>query len=120
MDILLQVLGGVLLLGALIIGGLVVTGDNHLSKPGRPAKSLRRPKAVRHPVKRYKHKMRGIGVGTKVEDLGIVYDENGQPYHALVGRDRKHYVRFYPNPGFTILGWHWCRKGRHDGPVRKT
>lgn len=31
----------------------------------------------------------------------------------VIGRKGKNYVRFYPNPGFTIRGFHWCKaKGR--------
>ena len=67
---------------------------------------------LHRPIKRYKSKLRGIGIAPKVEYLGVV-ERHGQKEHAYVGVDRKHYIRFYPNFGFNLFGWHWCHKGTH-------
>lgn len=112
---LLGVFGGLVLLLGLVVVATVRLSPNRISNPEKPARRLRTPPLYR-PVRRYKSKMRGIGVGVKVKES--VDNINGQLVRNLVGVDRRNYVRFYPNFGFTFFGYHWCRKGKHDGPGR--
>jgi hypothetical protein len=111
-------MGGMVIAIGVIVDALFAVFAVYFSSPNRvrhetkPVPRARRPKLYR-PVQRYKSKIRGIGVGVRVEDLGVVEDKDGNKTHMLVGRDRKNYVRFYPNFGFTVRGYHWCRKGKH-------
>lgn len=57
------------------------------------------PSWFRHPIARFKSRIRMVQWGAFERRNGF-----GMPYI-----DFKHFIRLWPNPGFTIGPLHWCR-----------
>ena len=72
----------------------------------RKREAPRKPPSVFRPKKRFERKMRGWHLKPKKE----VITNQGTGYVNSVPVDHKNWIRVYPNPGYRINGWHWCKK----------
>jgi len=64
------------------------------------------PSWFRHPIRRFKSRLRMIQWGAHTRQNGF-----GEAY-----TDYRNFIRLWPNPGFTVGPFHWCRAsgfGKH-------